>query len=106
MRRLPEVTALSPEEIDFLQECFDAILKARQLTKDSEPAGDVARALLLAFQRGVRSRQELIRLADIATDGASGDELDPESFGTIDGAAGVSSRARRTAMADDEEKGR
>jgi hypothetical protein len=55
-------------EIDDLQSCFDTILERRRVARSSDEAEAIARALILAYKRGVVDRQELIRLADIAVD--------------------------------------
>lgn len=59
---------LEPAEIDDLQACFDAILERRGIARSSETAEAVAKALILAYQRGVVDRDELIRLADVVVD--------------------------------------
>ena len=55
----------SPDELNHLQVCFDDIIQRRRLVRPSEEADAVARALIEAFDRGVRDQTELIRLADI-----------------------------------------
>lgn len=56
---------LGPEELNLLQECFDAILERRGLARGSEDADAIARTLLDSYARGVSDKQELIGLADI-----------------------------------------
>lgn len=68
MRNVPDITMLEPAEIADLQSCFDAILGRRRIARSSEEAGAIARGLMLAYQRGVVDRNELIRLADVAID--------------------------------------
>jgi hypothetical protein len=63
MRGRKEVEGLSPWDLDNLQECFDAVLAARHLTKGSAEAENIAFAMINAYQRGVRDRDELTRLA-------------------------------------------
>ena len=60
-----EAQAFRPDEVRLLQECFDVIVAKRSLESRSERAEEIASALILAFQRGVRGRDELIRLADL-----------------------------------------
>jgi hypothetical protein len=55
-------------EIDDLQSCFDTILERRRVARSSDEAEAIARALILAYKRGVVDRHELIRLADIAVE--------------------------------------
>lgn len=57
-----------PAEIDDLQTCFDTILERRGVARSGDEAEAIARALILAYKRGVADRDELIRLADIAID--------------------------------------
>lgn len=57
-----------PAEIDDLQSCFDTILERRGVARSSEEALAIARALILAYQRGIVDRHELVRLADVAVD--------------------------------------
>jgi hypothetical protein len=68
MRNVPGITMFEPAEIDDLQSCFDTILERRGVARSSV-AEAIARALILAYKRGVVDRHELIRLADIAVDG-------------------------------------
>lgn len=68
MRNVPGITVFEPAEIDDLQSCFDTILERRGVARSSEVADAIARALVLAYQRGVADRDELIRLADLAID--------------------------------------
>lgn len=68
MRDVPGITVFEPAEIDDLQSCFDTILQRRGIARSSEVADAIAKALVLAYQRGVSDRQELIRLADLAID--------------------------------------
>jgi hypothetical protein len=65
MRTRADKQALEPEEIAFLEVCYNAIIARRKLTPDTANAEDIARALIIAYQRGVRDQAELIRLADI-----------------------------------------
>ena len=65
MRDRHGVTALNPDELALLQECFDSILKARSLDRSGEEANAVATALLTAYRRGITDKVELIRLADL-----------------------------------------
>jgi len=69
MRNVPGITMFEPAEIDDLQSCFDTILERRGVARSSVEAEAIARALILAYNRGVVDRHELIRLADIAVDG-------------------------------------
>ncbi|MCB1465959.1 MAG: hypothetical protein KDK08_02125 [Rhizobiaceae bacterium] len=68
MRNVPGITMFELAEIDDLQSCFDTILERRRVARSSDEAEAIARALILAYKRGVVDRQELIRLADIAVD--------------------------------------
>ena len=68
MRDVPGITSSEPAEIDDLQSCFDTILERRGVARSSDEADPIARALILAYKRGVVDRHELIRLADIAVD--------------------------------------
>jgi hypothetical protein len=61
-----EAQAFRPDEVRLLQECFDVIVVKHFLESRSERAEEIASALVLAFQRGVRDRDELIRLSDLA----------------------------------------
>lgn len=60
MRNVPGITVFEPAEIDDLQSCFDTILERRGVARSSEVA--IARALVLAYQRGVADRQDLFGL--------------------------------------------
>lgn len=68
MQNVPGITMFEPAEIDDLQSCFDTILERRGVARSSDEAEAIARALILAYKRGVVDRQQLIRLADIAVD--------------------------------------
>ncbi len=68
MRYVREITMFEPAEIDDLQSCFDTILERRGVARSSEDAEAIAKALILAYKRGVVDRHELIRLADFAAD--------------------------------------
>ncbi len=68
MRNVPGITMFELAEIDDLQSCFDTILERRRVARSSDEAEAIARALILAYKRGVVDRHELIRLADIAVD--------------------------------------
>lgn len=68
MRNVPGITAFEPAEIDDLQSCSGTILERRGVSRSSEVADAIARALVLAYQRGVADRNKLIRLADLAID--------------------------------------
>ena len=65
MRGRKEVEGFSPWDLNNLQECFETVLAARHLAKGSEEAENIASALIIAYQKGVRDRDELIRLADL-----------------------------------------
>ncbi len=65
MQARREAQAFRPDEIRLLQECFDVIVATHFLESRSERAEEIASALILAFQRGVRHRDELVRLADL-----------------------------------------
>jgi hypothetical protein len=65
MRSYPEARALDPEAIELLQECFDALQETLRFKRPSEEADDVARALVLAWQRGVRNKTDLMMLAEV-----------------------------------------
>lgn len=65
MRNRADTQVFEPAEIDLLQACYDTIMARRQLAPDTATAEDIARALIIAYQRGVRDTRELIRLADI-----------------------------------------
>lgn len=54
---------LHPDDLTFLQGCFDEIIKREALERGSESARDVASALVMAYQRGVREREALMHLA-------------------------------------------
>ena len=60
-----EAQAFRPDEVRLLQECFDVIVATHFLDSRSERSEEIAIALILAFKRGVRDRDELIRLADL-----------------------------------------
>ncbi len=66
MHNVPGITMFEPAEIDDLQSCFDTILERHGVARSSDEAEAIARALILAYKRGVVDRHELIRLADIA----------------------------------------
>ena len=61
-----EAQAFRPEEVRLLQECYDAIVLKHELGSRPERSEEIANALILAFKRGVRDRDELIRLADVS----------------------------------------
>ena len=61
-----EAQAFRPDEIRLLQECFDVIVAKHFLESRSERAEEIASALILAFKRGIRDRDDLIRLADVS----------------------------------------
>jgi hypothetical protein len=63
MRNRRGVEAFSPDDLNNLQDCFDAILLASRLDRSSEEADEVAQALIVAYQNGLRDRNELIRIA-------------------------------------------
>ncbi|MEQ1955188.1 hypothetical protein [Mesorhizobium sp. CN2-181] len=63
MKGRKEVEGFSPWDLDQLQQCFDTVLAARHLAKGSEEAENIASALIIAYQQGVRDRDELVRLA-------------------------------------------
>ena len=66
-----EAQAFRPDEVRLLQECFDVIVAKHFLESRSERSEEIASALILAFKRGVRDRDELIRLADLASQSVS-----------------------------------
>jgi hypothetical protein len=63
MKGRKEVEGFSPWDLDQLQECFDTVLAARHLEKGSKEAENIASAMIIAYQKGVRDRDELTRLA-------------------------------------------
>ena len=65
MRSRLDTQAMAPEEVAFLQDCFDALLRKQKFPRDSADADAVAAALVLAYQRGVRDQDDLLRLATI-----------------------------------------
>ena len=66
MRDHHGVTALDPDELALLQECFDSILKERlRSTAVAKRLTRIATALLTAYRRGITDKVELIRLADL-----------------------------------------
>jgi hypothetical protein len=56
---------MGPEEVAFLQDCFDALQRKQKFPRDSADADAVATALVLAYQRGVRDQDDLLKLARI-----------------------------------------
>ena len=67
MRSRLDNAFLTPEDINLLQDCFDSLLKAQEFARESEEANATAKALVLAFQRGVRGKADLLRLAQISS---------------------------------------
>ena len=65
MQARREAQAFQPDEVMLLQECYDVIVATHFLEPRSERSEEIASALILAFQRGVRDRDELIRLSDL-----------------------------------------
>lgn len=65
MRLLTEALALTPEEVDFLQKCYDELLSEHGIGKASDDGQAVAKALLAGYGRGVTGETELKRLAMI-----------------------------------------
>ena len=63
MKRRIELQCFGPEELDLLQDCFDTLQKLQKFPPESDDAEAVARALIVAYQRGIRDRDDLISLA-------------------------------------------
>lgn len=61
-----EAQAFRPDEIRLLQQCYDMIVARHFLESRPERSEEIASALILAFKRGVRDRDDLIRLADVS----------------------------------------
>ena len=57
--------ALSPNEIDHLQQCFDRLLEKHKLPGTSGHADMIASSLFEAFRRGVTDEDELVKLAAV-----------------------------------------
>ncbi|MEQ1949853.1 hypothetical protein [Mesorhizobium sp. CN2-181] len=75
MQARREAQAFRPDEIKLLQECYDTIVARRFLDSRSERGGEIASALILAFRRGVRGRDELIGLADLPNQSTEGADI-------------------------------
>ena len=65
MKPRKRARCLNPADIVVLQECFDALLERKGVSRDSQEAETMAAALFGAYTRGITDRDELIRLADI-----------------------------------------
>lgn len=65
MRNRADTQAFEPADIDLLQACYDTVVARRTPAPDTVTAEEIALALIIAHQRGVRDSAELIRLADI-----------------------------------------
>jgi hypothetical protein len=63
MKRRPEAKSLNPEEIEFLQDCYNSLRQSLKFEPASEEGDAVARALILAYQRGIHDRANLLQLA-------------------------------------------
>ena len=63
MKTRADIHCFGSEEIDLLQDCFDTVQKLQKFPPGSDDAEAMARALIVAYQRGVRDRDDLLRLA-------------------------------------------
>ena len=65
MRTRRGSVALSPNEIDLLQQCFDTLLEKHKLPRTSGHADMIASSLFEAYRRGVTDEDELVKLAAV-----------------------------------------
>jgi len=63
MRSRAQLESLNPQDIEFLQDCFDTLQRSQLFPPMSEDADVVARALISAYQRGIRDKDDLLKLA-------------------------------------------
>jgi hypothetical protein len=63
MKSRPDTHAMAPEEVALLQECFDTLQQTQRFDRKGPDADAVATALVLAYQRGIRDKDDLLKLA-------------------------------------------
>lgn len=61
MHQIPQSTMLEPQDLKFLQSCFDTIRRKHGLDADTRAATDVAAQIFTLYENGIRDRAELER---------------------------------------------